>query len=598
MQQEELRASNLLYRSLFENMPNGLAHCRLHRDAKGRPVDFTYLTVNRAYETLIGASKQVLEKKVTEVIPGIRESNPELFEIYGRVTATGKPERFEIFIQSLKTWYRVSASRLTPDEFIAGIEVITEHKRAEEELRETNELLSLFIKHSPIHAYIKEVTPTQSRILKASENFKDMVGIPGSAMVGMTMADLFPADFAAKITADDWTVVSQGKILKLDEDLNGRNFTSIKFPIRLGGQQLLAGYTIDITERKQLELTHKRLLAILGATPDFVGFADAKTTQIIYINPAGRKMVGIGVEEDLAGYKIGNVHPEWANTLMREVAIPAATRDGVWTGECAFLNKDGREIPVLMVLLVHKSPGGEVEIISTVSHDITTLKQTEAQLQKLSQQLLRTQDAERRSIALDLHDSTAQRLVGLLLSLSSLRNHAKTASPGSEDRLDECMEITKQSIAEIRTLSFLLHPPQLEHFGLLGAIRDFATEFGHRSGIQLTLDLPNKLSGLTKEHEKPLFRVLQEALTNIHRHSGSLSATIRLLREERAVRLEVQDAGCGIPKDKLHALESESARYGVGISGMRERLKFFHGQLEIKSTKTRTTLIATLPLRT
>jgi signal transduction histidine kinase len=128
-----------------------------------------------------------------------------------------------------------------------------ERKQAEEALRESNELLSLFMKHSPIYAFIKQVTPTESRVLMASENYQDMVGIPGSKMVGMTMQELFPAEFAVKITADDWAVVEDGKVLKLDEDLNGCNFTTIKFPISLGGKNLLAGYTIDITERKQIE---------------------------------------------------------------------------------------------------------------------------------------------------------------------------------------------------------------------------------------------------------------------------------------------------------------------------------------------------------
>jgi signal transduction histidine kinase/ABC-type amino acid transport substrate-binding protein/CheY-like chemotaxis protein len=128
-----------------------------------------------------------------------------------------------------------------------------ERKKAEEALRTTNELLSLFIRHSPIYAFIKEVSPSESRTLHASENYVDMVGIPGSEMAGKTMPELFPAEFAEKITADDWLVASRGEILRLDEDFNGRNYTTIKFPILLGEKTLLAGYTIDITERKRAE---------------------------------------------------------------------------------------------------------------------------------------------------------------------------------------------------------------------------------------------------------------------------------------------------------------------------------------------------------
>lgn len=128
-----------------------------------------------------------------------------------------------------------------------------ERQKAEEALQESNKLLSMFIKHSPIYAFIKQVTRSESHVLMASENYQDLVGIPSSKMVGKTAEDLFPAEFAKKITADDWAVVSGGKVLKLDEDLNGRNYTTIKFPIVQGKKKLLAGYSIDITERKQAE---------------------------------------------------------------------------------------------------------------------------------------------------------------------------------------------------------------------------------------------------------------------------------------------------------------------------------------------------------
>ena len=130
---------------------------------------------------------------------------------------------------------------------------ITERKRAEAALQASNELLSRFIHHSPIYAYIKAVTPTESRVLQASDNFQQMIGRSGAEIVGKTMAELFPADLAAKITDDDWAVVTRGEVLRLDEDLNGRNYATIKFPIVQGDKTLLAGYTMDTTERQQAE---------------------------------------------------------------------------------------------------------------------------------------------------------------------------------------------------------------------------------------------------------------------------------------------------------------------------------------------------------
>ena len=135
-----------------------------------------------------------------------------------------------------------------------------ERRLAEDAVKESNVLLALFIKHSPIYAFIKQVTATQSRVLMASENFQDMVGIPGSKMAGMSMEELFPPEFAAKMTADDQAVIAGGKVLRLDEDLNGRSYTTIKFPILQGGKKLLAGYSIDVTERKQGDLENQRRL--------------------------------------------------------------------------------------------------------------------------------------------------------------------------------------------------------------------------------------------------------------------------------------------------------------------------------------------------
>jgi PAS domain S-box-containing protein len=132
------------------------------------------------------------------------------------------------------------------------------------ERQQSEAMLALFVKHSPIYAFIKDVTPSESRVIVASENCQDMIGVPGSEMAGKTMAELFPPDFAAKITADDRDVVARGEVLRLDEDLGGRHYTTIKYPLRLGDRTLLAGYTIDITDRRRAEEERRDLQAKLA----------------------------------------------------------------------------------------------------------------------------------------------------------------------------------------------------------------------------------------------------------------------------------------------------------------------------------------------
>lgn len=186
--------------------------------------------------------------------------------------------------------------------FEGFISDITERKITEEALSESNELLSRFIRNSPIYAFVKEVTPTQSRVLRASENYQEMIGIPGSQMIGKTMEELFPPDLAAKFTADDWEVVLTGKVLRLDEEMGERSYTTIKFPIFQKGRNLLAGYTIDITDRKQTEATLRHIStrqeAILASIPDILIEVDVNKV-FTWANPAGVQFFGA----DVIGHK-------------------------------------------------------------------------------------------------------------------------------------------------------------------------------------------------------------------------------------------------------------------------------------------------------
>ncbi|MBF0407281.1 MAG: PAS domain S-box protein [Candidatus Riflebacteria bacterium] len=170
-------------------------------------------------------------------------------------------------------------------------------EQAEEKLRNANELLSMYISYSPIYTFIKEVTSTKCFVLQASENYQEMIGIPGSKMVGKTMYELFPPDFAEKITKDDWAVVSNGKVLKVDEELNGRSYTTIKFPIIQDNKNLLAGYTIDITERKQAEMALAAEKERLAVTLRSIGDG------VITTNTNGYILTMNKMAENLTGYE-------------------------------------------------------------------------------------------------------------------------------------------------------------------------------------------------------------------------------------------------------------------------------------------------------
>jgi PAS domain S-box-containing protein len=238
--------------------------------------------------------------------------------------------------------------------------------------------------------------------------------------------------------------------------------------------------------------------------------------------------------------------------------------------------------------------GKPVRVAGTC-RDITERVRAEEQLRRLSGELLRSQDEERHRIARDLHDSTGQDLVALTTMLGQLRTSIPAAELKSRDLLSDCLALADQCIRAVRTLSFSLHPPVLDQGGLEDAIRDYVDSFTKRSDIQVELELSRSVGRMSRDIELALFRVVQESLTNIQRHSGSQRAKIRLYRNSE-LTLEISDPGRGafpsLPKEK----DELRFKIGVGIASMQERVNLIGGQLEIDATNQGTTIRVTVPL--
>jgi signal transduction histidine kinase len=213
----------------------------------------------------------------------------------------------------------------------------------------------------------------------------------------------------------------------------------------------------------------------------------------------------------------------------------------------------------------------------------------EDSLRSLSARLLRLQDEERRKFARELHDSLGQYLAGLKMLLSSMDKQELNST------LTQCLEIVDRSIAETRTISHLLHPPLLDDAGLKSAVSWYVEGFSQRSGVQIDLKWPEELGRLSSPIELVLFRTIQEALTNIHRHASAARAEIKLLPSRTQVQLSIRDSGRGMSPDMLERFHQD-AFAGVGLAGMRERIRELNGHLEIESNDKGTLIRATLPL--
>jgi signal transduction histidine kinase len=229
------------------------------------------------------------------------------------------------------------------------------------------------------------------------------------------------------------------------------------------------------------------------------------------------------------------------------------------------------------------------------SIDIEARKQAEKELLRLSGQLLRSQDEERRRIARELHDSTGQNLVALATMLGQLSRSFPLVKEKSRTLLSQCQEVADLCIREVRTFSYLLHPPELDEAGLEDAIRDYANGFTKRSGIRVELELSTRLGRMARDIELAVFRVVQESLTNIQRHSGSQEAKIRIDRNTN-LTLEISDRGHGALGNSPRGEHVSTFGVGVGILSMRERVKSIGGRLDIDSTAHGTTVRVTVPL--
>jgi len=219
------------------------------------------------------------------------------------------------------------------------------------------------------------------------------------------------------------------------------------------------------------------------------------------------------------------------------------------------------------------------------------VEQRTAALRQLSSRLLSLQDSERRRIARELHDSLGQFLVALKLNVDILRR-----SPGRADLWSQSEELMERCIAEVRTLSYLLHPPTMDAVGIASAARWYVEGFGLRSGLKLNLDAPNDPVRLPDATELVLFRVLQEALTNVHRHSGASAADILIRQSPGQVTLEVRDNGSGMDKEMLDRFRETGAGRGVGLMSMHERARELGGKFELESSGAGTSVRITIPV--
>lgn len=351
----------------------------------------------------------------------------------------------------------------------------------------------------------------------------------------------------------------------------------------------------DTTERIQAERTTGLLAAIVDSSDDAIV---SKSLQgvITSWNAGAERLFGYPAEEAI-GKNIRLIVPPDRQDEEATILERLGRGERVDHIETVRVRKDGTMVDISVTISPVKDAAGRIIGASKVARDITERKRTEKAIKEkeLSARLLRLQDEERRRIARELHDGVGQLLAAMSMNASRLCGEKSKLSTDAARCAEENANLVEQVSADIRTVSYLLHPPLLDEMGLHSALRWYIDGFSERSKIAANLELAADWERLPQDYELCLFRIAQECLTNIHRHSGSSTALVRLRRAGGEIRLEVSDEGKGINQEALSKI-SAGETAGVGLRGMRERIWQLGGSMEVRSNGGGTTVLAVLPV--
>ncbi len=366
------------------------------------------------------------------------------------------------------------------------------------------------------------------------------------------------------------------------------------------------GVVTDVTElrdtRDRLEMSRDKMgarvrartrqleqMAMIVAESDDAIISTRPTGIVVSWNPAAEKLFGFTAEE-MYGQSTLRLTPEDRLDESRELTARVRLGERIQHFETIWMTKSGQQIEVSLSVVPLRNAAGEVTGTSAIVRDISAEKRAERHLRQLSWRLLHLQDEERRRMARELHDSTAQTLAALAMNLSVLNQAGAQLAPGKrETLLADSLALTQSVVRELRTQSYLLHPPLLDERGLSAALHWFVEGFSARSEIAVDLYLDPNVGRLSETLETAIFRIVQESLTNVHRHSGSTTARIDVAEENGWITLAVRDRGRGLPAVPVEAV-------GVGIAGMKERVLELGGRFDITSTAEGTTVTAVLPM--
>jgi len=334
------------------------------------------------------------------------------------------------------------------------------------------------------------------------------------------------------------------------------------------------------------------LRLLVDQITDYAIFLLTPTGEVATWNPGAERFKGYKADE-IIGKHFRKFYSEQDQLSRKpEYELEVAAKTGRFEDEGWRIRKDGSRFWASVIITAIHDNKDRLIGFGKVTRDLTERKRSEEQLLELSRRLFKAQEDERSRIGRELHDSVGQYLIAVKMALDILDMQGLRDESQARAQIKDCSTNLEQAIQEVRTISYLLYPPMLEETGLPMAIRWHLNGFSKRSDIKATHDINPDITRLPRDAELALFRVFQESLTNVHRHSQSKTVHIRLTTEDGRVVLEVKDQGKGMPSRRLPS----DSNLGVGIRGMHERVKQLNGKLEITSSSEGTTVRASVPI--
>ncbi len=587
--------------------------------------DLNYIYVSQKYlKEYHLEGKQVIGKHHYEVIPDLPQKWRDVHQKalkgevclaeedpYIRQDGTIEWTRWEC-----RPWYESDGS-------IGGIivytEMITDRKKAEMALKESNELLTRFINYSPIYAYIKQVEPDESTVIVASENFQDMVGIPGSQMIGKRMEDLFPPEFAKKITREDWAVISKGEILRLDEELNGKNYTTIKFPIDLGERKLLAGYTIDLTDRiameKALRESQRRLMTLFSNLPGMAYRCRNDQDWTMEFVSQGCYLLTGYQPEDLIGSKHRTyteiIHPDDRQMVYEKVNAEIATGNSfeltyriiTATGKEKWVWEKGQAVPAEDGSVMLE---GFINDVSDRVRAENALRDYNLQLEGVvserTAELINTQEKlvrnEKLAILGQLAGSVGHELRNPLGVISNAVYFLRLIQPDASEKVNEYLNmIDIETHNAEKIISDLLGFARIksvdkECVKISELVNHTLLRRQAPMNIQLELSLVEDLP-MVEVDPRQVEQVLENIVVNAYQampEGGKLSIWgVTVERNQRAyVAVHVKDSGIGITRENLSKIfdplfTTKPKGIGLGLSVCKKLIEANEGDIEVES---------------